>query len=55
MVLLEAPGWQESWGIRQELLFCQEFKIPVFKMSPHEIYENLQDKLSNPLTPDIAL
>jgi len=49
MIVITADGWKESWGVRQELLFCQEHQIPVCTISPDQIYENLDQLLSESL------
>lgn len=49
MVLITIDGWQNSWGVQQELKFCHEHKIPVYSMNPNEIHSDLSKVLSNPL------
>ena len=49
LILITINGWQESWGIQQELKFCHETQIPVYLMDPHLSYENLTKILSTPL------
>ncbi|MBX9786414.1 MAG: DUF1937 family protein [Alphaproteobacteria bacterium] len=49
LILIKEEGWQNSWGIQQELNFCQENKISVYTMNPDQIYENLTEILSYPL------
>jgi len=48
MVILAAAGWENSWGIQQELKFCRETQIPVYKINPEQIYEDLSKILSTP-------
>jgi len=49
LILIKAEGWQNSWGVHQELIFCQENQIPIYTMNPDQIYENLTEILSYPL------
>jgi len=49
LILIKAEGWQNSWGVHQELKFCQENQIPIYVMDPNQIYENLTEILSSPL------
>ncbi len=49
LILIKVEGWQNSWGIQQELNFCQENQIPVYTMNPDQIYANLTEILSYPL------
>ncbi len=52
MVILQIEGWRESWGINEELKFCNEFQIPVF-LTTREIVENdLDQTFAAPLSPD---
>jgi hypothetical protein len=46
LILITADGWQNSWGVQQELRFCQEHQIPIYMMNPDQIYENLPEILS---------
>lgn len=41
MIIFTAMGWQDSWDIQEELKFCIKNQIPVFKMKPKWIYEDL--------------
>ena len=49
MILVTMEGWQESWGVQQELRFCQENQIPVYIVDPHEVSGDLSQILSAPL------
>lgn len=49
LILIKVEGWQNSWGVQQELNFCQENQIPVYTMSSDQVYENLTEVLSYPL------
>lgn len=49
LVLIKAEGWEKSWGIQQELVFCQKAHIPVFTMEVNEIQTNLPHILSKAL------
>ncbi|MBY0292967.1 MAG: DUF1937 family protein [Alphaproteobacteria bacterium] len=49
LILITADGWQNSWGVQQELKFCQESQIPIYKINPDQIYEDLMKILSYPL------
>ncbi len=47
MVLVMADGWQDSWGVQQEILYCQERQIPVHKLTPDHVYGDLRVLLSS--------
>ncbi len=49
LVLITVDGWQNSWGVRQELEFCQKNQIPIYKINSNQIYDNLTKILSYPL------
>lgn len=49
LILIKIDGWQKSWGVQQELKFCQETHIPVFSMQADEIDKNLPKLLSTSL------
>jgi hypothetical protein len=49
LVLVSVEGWQNSWGIQQELQFCQENQIPVYKIAPDEITTDLSRVLAHSL------
>jgi len=49
LILIDVAGWQDSWGIQQELKFCCETQVPVYKVNPEMIYGNLPQLLSAPL------
>jgi hypothetical protein len=49
MILLTMEGWQKSWGVNQELIFCQQNNIPVYIMSPDQVTKNISHILSTPL------
>lgn len=49
LILVTADGWKTSWGIKQELLCCVEHSIPVFKIAPEQLYEELTPLLEVPL------
>lgn len=51
MVLITLDGWKKSWGVNQELLFCQEHKIPVYLMAPDQLSQEPSEILSTPLNP----
>lgn len=42
MILITLEGWQDSWGVQQELKFCQQNQIDVYKISSDQIYGNLK-------------
>jgi hypothetical protein len=50
MILVTMKGWEQSWGARQELLFCQNNEIPVYLMDPQESLDNYKKILSVSLT-----
>lgn len=49
MILITMEGWKESWGVQQELLFCQEHRIPVYMVHPNDISDDLSRILFEPL------
>lgn len=49
MILVTMEGWKESWGVQQELKFCQENQIAVYKIDPNQISSDLSQVLSSPL------
>jgi len=49
MILVTMEGWKDSWGVQQELKFCQETQIPVYKIDPDQIPSDLFQVLSSPL------
>ncbi|MBS0272030.1 MAG: DUF1937 family protein [Proteobacteria bacterium] len=51
LVLMSIEGWQDSWGVQQELKFCQENHIPIYKMGGGQLSENLVNILATPWDP----
>jgi hypothetical protein len=51
LILLTMEGWEKSWGLNQELIFCLENQIPVYLMDPAERSENYSFMFSKPLNP----
>lgn len=49
MILVTMEGWKESWGAQQELKFCQENHIPIYRVDPNKIPDDLSQILSKPL------
>ena len=49
LILITVDGWQNSWGVQQELTFCQGNQIPIYKINANQIYDNLTKILSYPL------
>ncbi|OJW47188.1 MAG: hypothetical protein BGO67_03680 [Alphaproteobacteria bacterium 41-28] len=49
MVVISMDGWENSWGVQQELKFCHEMQIPIYNMKPEQIYDDLAKILSAPL------
>ncbi len=49
MIVVTMEGWKESWGVRQELQFCQENQIPVYTVDPDEASGDLSQILFEPL------
>ena len=37
MIVLKLDGWEESWGVQQEVKFCKEKGIPIFYYTLEEI------------------
>ncbi len=52
MILITVEGWASSWGVQQEIDFCEANQIPVFQMEPEEISGDLKAVISNSLTRD---
>ncbi len=46
MVVINIDGWENSWGVQQEMKFCHEMQIPVYNMKPEQIYGDLSKILS---------
>jgi len=51
LILISLEGWQNSWGVRQELKFCHDFQIPVYKMESNTPLDTLPKIVSTPLDP----
>jgi len=51
MILITMAGWKKSWGVQQELKFCQENQIPVYQIDPNDIPLDLSQILFEPLEP----
>ena len=51
MVLVTMEGWKKSWGVQQELKFCQENSIPIYQIDPNNIPLDLSQILLEPLEP----
>lgn len=49
LVLITLEGWKESWGVQQELQFCQTHTIPVYRLTPEQVNSDLTEHLSLPL------
>ena len=49
LILCTAEGWQTSWGVREELRFCEEMTIPVYLLTPEQLSEDLSAHLTTPL------
>lgn len=45
MILVMADGWQNSWGVQQEILYCQDNQIPVHKLTLEQVYGDLREIL----------
>ena len=50
MFLIEEAGWDKSWGVQQEVVFCVEHNIPIFRISPEEIEKETALAPSQPLS-----
>lgn len=50
MILVEAEGWQSSWGVAQEVEFCLQHQIPIFKIAPQQLENCSASFLAEPLT-----
>lgn len=50
LILVTMDGWKKSWGVNQELKFCQAYQIPVYLMNPEEVSEELSNVLLKPLS-----
>ena len=49
LILVAMEGWKESWGVQQELKFCQENQIPVYTVDPDDASGDLSQILFEPL------
>ena len=49
MILIKVEGWQDSWGVRQELEFCQKHNIPVYMIDPDQIDGDLKQIFVKPI------
>lgn len=49
LVLVTLEGWQKSWGVQQELKFCLENGISVYKADPSQVDKSLNEALLSPL------
>jgi len=50
MIVVTLDGWQDSWGVQQELHFCQNHQIPVYKIDLNQVVGGgLAALLSTPL------
>lgn len=50
LILVTLEGWQKSWGVNQEIKFCQENHIPVYIMSLDHTSNDLPKILDAPLS-----
>ena len=50
LILVTLEGWRKSWGVRQEIKFCQENNIPVYLMCPDQASRDLSKILDAPLS-----
>lgn len=50
LILVTAEGWDKSWGIHQELVYCLKHEIPVFKLTAEHLDMSLSGLLSKPLS-----
>ncbi len=50
LILVTLEGWQKSWGVHQEIKFCQENHIPVFITCPDHVSRDLSKILDAPLS-----
>jgi hypothetical protein len=48
LILITAEGWQDSWGVTQELSFARENNIPIYKVEPEQLNDDLRSLLKNP-------
>lgn len=37
MIIVTAEGWQQSYGVGQEIAYCRQHKIPMYTLSPDAI------------------
>lgn len=51
LILMEVNGWRQSWGIQQELIYCNKGQIPVHMIKFDQVYQDLGKALATPLTP----
>jgi len=50
LILVTLEGWQNSWGVSQEIKFCQENHIPVYIMCLDQTSKDLSKILDAPLS-----
>ena len=51
LILITAEGWQDSWGVQKELQCCLENQIPIYKISPEQIGDNMAHIFNEPWDP----
>lgn len=49
MILDAMEALEESWGVQEEFKFCRENRIPVYRIDPNQMPENLSQIFSQPL------
>ena len=50
LILVTLEGWQKSWGVNQEIKFCQENQMPVYVMCPDQASKDLSKIFDAPLS-----
>ena len=49
MIILAMDGWENSWGLSQEVKYCQKNQIPIYKMEMNQLLVDPKIILSRPL------
>lgn len=49
LILVTAEGWRQSWGVGQELKYCETHHIPVYILNPNQLEGELNSIFKTPL------
>ena len=53
MIVLCLEGWEKSWGVRQELIYCRKNGISVYEMDPNQMSSDLSEIFKQPIDTEI--